>query len=345
MSDIFFSYTMNRNHLALFLAVARAGSISGGAAAARVSQPAVSKQIAELEDALGVKLLERLPRGSRLTEAGTLLADHAKRWRAVEEEAERALEEYRKLKRGRLRLGASQTIGAHLLPKALAQFHRAHPSIELQVQIANTKQIESALLEGEIEFGLTEGIVKADNIDSRVFFEDELVVVAPLGHSLLKRGPVSAKELSREPLIIRESGSGTREVFERALARKGLRFTPLLELASPDAIKNTVVCGMGIAIVSRLVVEPELQTNRLGLVPLKDLNLRRPLHQQWLRGHPCSPSAAKMLEQLQTLTTHTGLPPNHSPKQRGCGLHAQAGSPASGLSTTTCRRCATRKSV
>lgn len=109
---------MNRNHLALFQAVAQAGSISAGAAAVRVSQPAVSRQIAELEAELGVRLLDRLPRGCRLTEVGQILAEHAGRWRTVERDAARAIEEYRGLKRGRLTIGASLTIGGYLLPRA-----------------------------------------------------------------------------------------------------------------------------------------------------------------------------------------------------------------------------------
>lgn len=292
-------YGMNRNHLALFHAVAHAGSISGGAEAVRVSQPAVSKQIAELEGALGVKLLERLPRGCRLTEAGEILADYAKRWYALETDAARAIEEYRGLKRGRLSLGASLTIGGHLLPRVLAEFHRLYPEIELQVRTANTRQIQTALLDGTIELGFTEGVDKAaPELESAVFFEDELVAVAPAGHPLLKRGTVTARELCREPLIVREAGSGTRDVFERALARKGLKFTPLLELASPEAIKSSVASGLGLAIVSRLIVDLEVRTGTLGIVPLKDLPLSRPLRRHWLRSRTPGPAATKFLEVL-----------------------------------------------
>lgn len=290
---------MNRNHLALFHAVARAGSISGGAEAVRVSQPAVSKQIAELEGALGVKLLERLPRGCRLTEAGEILADYAKRWHALETDAARAIEEYRGLKRGRLSLGASLTIGGHLLPRVLAEFHRLYPEIELQVRTANTRQIQASLLDGTIELGFTEGVDKAaPELESAVFFEDELVAVAPAGHPLLKHGAVTARELCREPLIVREAGSGTRDVFERALARKGLKFTPLLELASPEAIKSSVASGLGLAIVSRLIVDLEVRSGTLGIVPLKDLPLSRPLRHHWLRSRTPGPAATKFLELL-----------------------------------------------
>ena len=295
---------MNRNHLALFHAVAQAGGISHGAKMARVSQPAVSKQIAELEDALGVQLLERLPRGCRLTEAGMILADYARRWRSTEMEAERAIEEYRGLKRGRLAVGASLTIGGYLLPKVIAQFHRQFPEIELQLEIANTEHIQQSLLQGTIELGLTEGPLENDELESTVFFQDELVAIAPAGHPLLKKKNVGVREICREPFILREEGSGTRAVVERALRRKGLKIKPLLSLASPEAIKNIVAAGIGIAIVSRLIIELELQTKALGIIPLKDLKIQRPLHLQCLRGRSESPAAAKFLNVLKEPTIY-----------------------------------------
>lgn len=291
-------YGMNRNHLALFDAVARAGSISGGAAAARVSQPAVSKQIAELEGALGVRLLERLPRGCRLTEAGEILADYARRWQALEEDAAHAIDEFRGLKRGRLCLGASLTVAGYLLPKVLAEFHRLYPGIELQVRTANTRQVQAALLEGSIEFGLTEGVHEAPDLESEVFFEDELVAIAPAGHPLLARRDVTAREFCREPLVLRELGSGTRAAIEQALGRKKLKVEPLLSIGSPEAIKGAVICGMGLAIVSRLIVDLELRSGSLGIVPLKDLTIRRPMRRQRMRGRSESPAAAKFREVL-----------------------------------------------
>lgn len=300
MCSIAYVYGMNRNHLALFYAVAQAGGISRGAKMARVSQPAVSKQIAELEDALGVRLLERLPRGCRLTEAGVLLADYARRWRSVENEAEQAIEEYRGLKRGRLAIGASLTIGGYLLPKAVAQFHQAFPGIDLQLEMANTQHIQHSLLSGSIELGLTEGPIADDELESTVFYHDELVAIAPAGHPLLKRKKVTARDLCREPFIMREEGSGTRAVVELALRRKGITVKPLLSLASPEAIKNVVAAGMGLAIISRLVVALELQAGSLGMITLKDLTIRRPLHLQRVRGRPQSPALAKFLEVLAT---------------------------------------------
>lgn len=296
---------MNRNHLALFQAVARAGSISGGAAAVRVSQPAVSKQIAELEGALGVRLLDRLPRGCQLTEAGKILADYAHRWHSLEQDAVRAIEEYRGLKRGRLAIGASMTIGGYLLPKVMTEFHRRFPEIELQLEIANTQRIQQLLLEGVIELGLTEGPLESEELESAVFFQDELVAIAPPDHPLSEKKQVTVRDICREPFILREEGSGTRAVVEQALRRKGLKIKPLLTLASPEAIKNVVAGGMGIAIVSRLIISLELQAGVLEIIPLKDLTIHRPLHFQRIRGRSQSPAAEKFLETVGALTPKT----------------------------------------
>jgi len=290
---------MNRNHLALFHAVAKAGSITHGAAAARVSQPAVSKQITELEAFLGVRLLERLPRGCQLTEAGKILENYAHRWSTLEEDAARAIAEYRGLKRGRLTVGASLTIGGYLLPRVLAEFHRKFPEVELQLEIANTEQIQRALMEGRIELGLTEGLIESEELESKVFLQDELVAIAPAGHPLLKKERVTVSELCREPLILREEGSGTRAVVEHALSRKRIKIKPLLSLASPEAIKNAVAVGMGIAIVSRLIVALELQVGSLGIIHLKDMTINRPLHLQRIRGRSQSPAQVKFLEVLK----------------------------------------------
>jgi DNA-binding transcriptional LysR family regulator len=291
---------MNRNHLALFHAVAQAGSISRGATRARVSQPAVSKQIAELEAALGLRLLERLPRGCRLTEAGRILEDYAQRWSSLENDAARAIEEYRGLKRGRLAIGASQTIGGYLLPEMIAEFHRRFPEIELQLEIGNTEHVQRLLLAGAVELGLTEGTLESEELESTVFFQDELVAIAPAGHPLLKKKSVTVRELCREPFILREEGSGTRAVMERALRRQGLKIKPLLSLVSPEAIKNLVAAGMGLSIVSRLIVALELQTGSLGIIPLKDLTIPRPLHWQRVRGRSQSPALAKFQAVLQS---------------------------------------------
>ena len=304
MLDIAYCYAMNRNHLALFHTVAQAGGISRGAARARVSQPAVSKQIKELEHALGLPLLERLPKGSRLTEGGRLLAGYVERMAALEQEASQAVAEFLGLKRGRLAVGASTTIGAYLLPQALARFHQLHPDLELQLEIANTDAIQRQLINGSIEIGLTEGVTSTEHLTAEVFHEDELVAIAVPSHPLVKQRRVTARELCRQPFVLREEGSGTRAVVEQALARLGLSAKGVLSLASTEAVKRAVAAGLGIAIISRLAIQLELRAGTLAVIPLADLIIRRPLHLQRLRGKNQSPAAGQFLSILASQTSN-----------------------------------------
>jgi DNA-binding transcriptional LysR family regulator len=280
---------MNLNHLAIFHAVAEQGSISRGAERLFISQPAVSKQIGELERSLGTRLFDRLPRGVRLTEAGALLAGYARRLFALEAEAERALSELKGLDRGRLLVGASVTIGNYLLPGLLAEFGRRHPGVDVRLDIANTEAIQQRLAEGELDIGLTEGFAEDDALEAEVFGEDVLVVIAPPAHPLVIRarasgGPVTPERLCLEPFVVREPGSGTLAVAERALAARGLSLRPALTLSHAEAIKRAVIAGAGLAIVSSLTIAQELAAGTLAVIPVSDLPLRRALHLLRLRG-------------------------------------------------------------
>ena len=209
---------MNLNHLAIFHAAAEEGSMSRAAERLFISQPAVSKQIGELEAALGVSLFDRLPRGLRLSAAGEVLAGHARRLFAVEAEAEQAIAEMKGLTQGKLTIGASLTIGDYLLPKLLGAYHRQYPGITLHLEIANTQVVQRKLRESALDFGLTEGFAEDPALDMEVFAEDTLTAIVPPGHPLLEEHcRFTAARFCAEPFLLREPGSGTREVVERAL--------------------------------------------------------------------------------------------------------------------------------
>ena len=275
---------MNYNHLMIFLAVAEEGSVSRGADRLCISQPAVSKQLGVLEASLRAKLFDRLPKGVRLTEAGHLLLGYARRLSALEREAGQAMAELQGLARGSLTLGASLTVGAYLMPELLAEYSRRFPHIALTLEIGNTENIQKMLRDGRLDLALTEGFADDPDLDAAVFAHDELVAIAPPNHPLLAQAPVTAAHLLGEPLILREPGSGTRAVLERALAALGLTVTPLMSLGSTEAIKRAVAAGAGLAVVSRLALGLELETGRLALLPLFDLTLNRPLHRLTRRG-------------------------------------------------------------
>jgi len=289
---------MNYNHLMIFLAVAEEGSVSRGADRLCISQPAVSKQLAVLEASLKTRLFDRLPKGVRLTDAGHLLLGYARRLSALEREAERAMGELQGLTRGSLTLGASLTVGAYLVPELLAEYSRRHPHIALTLTVANTETIQGMLRDGRLDLALTEGFAEDPDLDAAVFAHDELVAIAPPGHPLLVGGPVPAARLLQQPLILREPGSGTRAVLERALAALGLTARPLMSLGSTEAIKRAVAAGLGLAVVSRLAVGLELETGRLALLPLSGLALHRPLHRLSRRGASESRAARAFRELL-----------------------------------------------
>jgi DNA-binding transcriptional LysR family regulator len=284
---------LNLHHLRVFAAVAEQRGFSRAAASLRISQPAVSKAVSLLERQVGVPLIERAGRESRLTAAGDRLARRARELFGVETAAEEELRALRGLEEGSLRVGASTTIATYLLPPILARFHEAHPAIVLRVTSANTRDITRALLERRLDIALVEGPVEHPRIVARRWQSDELVVIAPPGHRLVSRRTVAVRELAAERFVVRERGSGTREVAERALSKHGVRPPAALQLGSTEAVKQAVAAGLGLAIVSRYTVEDQLELGRIALVRLRGVGLGRALTELRVQGRrPSAPAAA-----------------------------------------------------
>ena len=313
---------MNLNQLRVFHAVVQAGSITAAARMLRVSQPNVSKQLSDLENALGAQLVDRMARGVRLTTAGRALSGHAARIFGIELSAEAELATLLGVTDGQLAIGASTTIGSYLVPRVFGAFQRQHPKLRLDLEIGNTAAIHDLVRRDRVEVGLTEGLVTDDDLTATVFDQDEMVaIIAPVdpaqpsssrssradgssragradGSSPSSRAGMLAKELVAMPFIMRERGSGTREVIEAALAKKRLAVEPVMSLGSTEAVKNAVAAGLGVAIVSRLTVELELRSGSLVLIELADLTIRRALHLVELRGKSRSPAAGRFIELL-----------------------------------------------
>jgi DNA-binding transcriptional LysR family regulator len=294
--------SMNLNHLAVFYAVAQAGSMTLGAERLDISQPAVSKQVQELEHALGVHLFDRIGRRVHLSQAGEILADYAHRLFALAREVETAMADVRAVGRGRLAVGASTTIGTYLLPSVVAEFWRRHPGVELLVQIENTEQVHRRLAGHELDVGLTEGLVEEQELDAEVFHQDELVVIAAPGHRLAGQRQVPLSAVREEPFILREPGSGTRAVEERALARLKLPVRAVMALGSTEAIKRVVAEGVGLAIVSRLAVCAERAAGTLAVLPVAGLHIERPLHLVRRKGRRNGPALQAFCGVLREMT-------------------------------------------
>jgi DNA-binding transcriptional LysR family regulator len=289
---------MNLNHLRVFHAVASTGSVTAAARSLEVSQPAVSKQLGDLEDSLGVQLVDRMPRGVRLTGAGKSLFEHATRIFGIESTAEAELAALLGVQRGELALGASTTIGSYLVPRVFGTFQRAHPAVRLELQIGNTAAVYDLVRRQVVELGLTEGLVTEHDLASHVFAHDEMVAIAAPADPLASKKRVLASELAKQPFIMRERGSGTREVIEAALAKHGLTVEPIMSLGSTEAVKNAVAARLGIAIVSRLTIEREQASGALVAIDTADLEIRRALHLVELKGVSRSPAAARFIDLL-----------------------------------------------
>jgi DNA-binding transcriptional LysR family regulator len=270
---------MTLRQFEVFLAVARAGSFRRAAEALHLSQPALSQHVRELEAELGPRLFERSGRTVALTEAGRVLQEHAHRLFATLQGARDAIADLQGLKRGSLVLGASTTPGIYVLPPVLARFGRQYPGIALTLQIANSQQIEQRVRAGDVDLGVVGGhAVHPGEECLTAGLMDELVLVVGPGHAWARRRALAPTALASAPLLVREPGSATRQVTERALQRAGVRFQIGMELNHTEAIKQAVMAGLGVAFVSRFAVAGEAATGRLYALRLRGVRIRRHFH-------------------------------------------------------------------
>lgn len=247
-----------------FAAVARLGSLTAAARERNLSQPALSAQLKHLTSAIGEPLLTRHRLGMHLTPAGEALLPHASDLARALASARHFAEEFRGLKTGTLRIAASNTLAAYLLPAALRDFHRQYPQVGLEVSSGNSDAALSRLWRGEADIALIEQPLAPlpEGYQAVLLGHDHLILVGSPEHPLT-RAALSLAELAALPLIQREQGSGTREVAQEALAQAGLLATPLLELAGNEAVKEAVLSGLGFAFLSEYCVKRELE---LGLL-------------------------------------------------------------------------------
>lgn len=289
---------MELRQLRAFERVVALGSFSRAAEELALSQPGVTAQIQGLERELGVRLLERLPRRVLLTAAGEALLPFARIMLNLEEDARRALEELRGLQAGTLRVGASPTVGAYLLPALLGELKRRHPGLRTIAEMRPTQEVAAALETHALDIGLVEAAVDSASLRIEPFGTDELVLIVPSGHPWSARGAVRPEELAGQPLIVREPGSGTRQLVEERLRALGVEVTPSLELGAIEAIKNAVAAGLGVAFISRLAVQPEQRLGILCVVSVEGLDLRRPFYRLLHRQRQPSPAVAAFLDVL-----------------------------------------------
>jgi DNA-binding transcriptional LysR family regulator len=282
--------------LALLIAVAESGSLGRAATRFGITQPAASLRIRTLERGLGIVLLNRTPTGSTLTVPGRQVVEWARPVIQSAADFGRKAALLTRSGQEQLRIAASLTVADHLLPGWLAALHAALPGVRVALRPANSEHVVELITAGEADLGFVEGAEAPIGVRSQVVADDDLILVVSPAHPWARRrAGVTSEELATGSLVLREPGSGTREVLDRALAGHGLSVRPSLEFGSTESIKSTVERGTEGAVLSLLAVRNELEAGVLVAVPTPDLDLRRRLRAVWREGRKPAGAAGTLL--------------------------------------------------
>ncbi len=264
--------------LDVFTTICRSGGVSHAAAAIGLSQSAASQALAELESALEGPLFDRAGRGLLLNERGRALLPRAA------ELLERAADIETSLRRDEggantlVRLAASLTVGSYLLPPLIGAHLAAQPGTRVELQVENTGAVIAAVAAFQVDAGFIEGPCEHPDLRALPWREDELCVIAPPDHPLARKHRLVPQDLAQAAWVLRERGSGTREVFDRAAESQGIHVRARLELGHTEAVMRAVMAGAGLGCLSRFVVEDAVRRGELAALRTPFLELRRPLH-------------------------------------------------------------------
>ncbi len=279
--------------LEIFYWVAELRSFSLAADHLRLRQPTVSAHVHELEERLGSKILNRVRGEVTPTALGQMLFERAKSLLALKRETIAALHHFQGRVKGELLIGGSNIPGEYILPRKLGAFVRKYPEVKPVLRIGDSAGIVEAVLDGRVELGF----VGFKGEDGRLCFQrlwkDEMVLAVPKGHPWSRLRSVDLKDLRQERFISREGGSGTLRSFRRLLVRKGEEPEKLLnvvmELGSTEAIKEALIAGLGVSILSRTSIRREIRDGLLSGVPIRGLKLERDFYQVFHRQRALSP--------------------------------------------------------
>ncbi|MEB5753950.1 LysR family transcriptional regulator [Citrobacter cronae] len=249
--------------LEVFAEVLKSGSTTQASVMLALSQSAVSAALTDLEGQLGVQLFDRVGKRLVVNEHGRLLYPRA--LALLEQTIE--IEQLFREDNGAIRVYASSTIGNYILPAMIARYRQDFPDLPLELSVGNSQDVINAVLDFRVDIGLIEGPCHSTEIISEPWLEDELVVFAAPSSPLTK-GPVTLDQLAASPWILRERGSGTRELVDYLLLSHLPRFQMAMELGNSEAIKHAVRHGLGISCLSRRVIAEQLQAGTLSEVPV-----------------------------------------------------------------------------
>ncbi len=263
---------MTIRKLEIYYTVSEMLSMTEAAKVLYISQPSISQVIKELEEEIGVKLFERLGRKLYITEEGKLFQKYALRMLNLYKESQKVMEDIREVRSGNLRVGASTTIGTYLLPDIIADFKQIYPQVNIELYITNTQEISESILKNNIDIGLIEGKITANELEIMDLWEDELIIISSPNKKWKKI--IDRKKLEKETFILREKGSGTRDTYEDAI---GIREQNIFVFGGTEAIKRAVIKDLGVACVSSLTIKEEEKRKEIIVSKIKNLEIKRDL--------------------------------------------------------------------
>ena len=293
---------MDLRLLELFCHVYKARSFSRAARDLGLSQPTVSAHIKDLEEQLGGPVFNRLGREIEPTEAGRLLYEQARSLLTLKRNVIDRMAQFLDRIEGDLVVGASTVPGEYLLPGLLATFHAAHPGVRARLRVSDTAAAIDDLRDGEIQLAMVGGTAPDEDLVFEPFARDRLVLVVPARRPWTARREISLRQLAELPLLVRESGSGTRKVLQEALAQRDLELPALrivAELGSTSAIKEAVKQGHGVSFVSALAIASERTAGLLHVLRVRELGpVRRTYYTALDRRRALSPVSRAFREYL-----------------------------------------------
>ncbi|TGE32919.1 selenium metabolism-associated LysR family transcriptional regulator [Desulfosporosinus sp. Sb-LF] len=284
--------------LKIFVTVVEHKNFSRAAEELYLSQPSVSLQIRNLENELGTKLINRSPKHLELTQSGEIFYGYAKQILHLHDKAKQEIDQLTNVVTGALKVGASYTIGEYILPFVLAEFAAQFPNVDIEASIANTEEMIQAVRANHLDLALVEGEVNYSDLDIRPIMEDEIILVVPNQHALARLPVVTAEHLQDQVWILREGGSGTRAFSDKLIKDWGINVKKTYIFGSGQAVKQAVMAGLGIALVSSWIVRKELNAQELTEIKIQGKRLTRSFSLINPKNHEMSKAMEVFTEQL-----------------------------------------------
>lgn len=268
---------MYYDELKTFVTLAEVKNFTKTAEILLMSQPSVSLHIKNLEKEFQTKLFVRSPKFLQITPTGEILYERAKQMITIYEQTKQDILEHHHSIKGELKIGASFSIGEYILPSLLFEIQNDYPELEIHVVIGNTEEIVQSVRLYQVDIGLIEGQTNEKELSVHSFMEDELYIVSSNNHELAKKDEVTMADLQNQAWVTREVGSGTREYLNHFFRSNGLKVKSLLTISSSQGIKETLINGMGLSLLSRSVIERDVQQGILSIIKLKNQSFNRTL--------------------------------------------------------------------